>query len=930
LSLFISIVFFIFYVILYVITRTYSGKLNICLRIGFLLSLTFLFLITVNFFYLHWYILHIFLSTVFVISNILLFVGFLKQYREFNEEIKRERFSKIELKDVTKFYSTISEERDIKSFFKTLTLESMKLIRRARKATVVFKKENNTLGFCFAYGYNMGELGKLELSKKEFMLSNGVKVVHSIAKMDKELLDSKAYEVLEKNGILSVRSTLIIPIIVDGESYANLNLDILDEEDFDKRDKEIGQLISTMASSIISTRIHVRSVSNDLAFSREYVENADEGMIMRRLSGEIVFVNDNTLRILSAKREDLLNKNINDVITPFIKRINDEVFFGMDRVSDKQIFEWRKGNNHKKYISVVHWTARLGNTFYVFYILTDLTKMFRLKWLFHMFSEAERVFSEEKNLAAISNEFLNIFMKYLAIDGGGFYIYDNSQLKLISSIGCEALPSRISISKDGKDIFSRTIRFKRATYMDKASIKVDEQYLQGRRGSIVCLPLLKGNSIEGILVLFYNDIVSSEDLDTMESLAKEISYRFGILTANLRLKDTHEELVEDVKDASRIFKILIPEIAPRMGWFRVNSRFFPFDIPQGDYHKVFAIDEENLGIAMIDSGGEGVKGAVIAIFIDKWIESNLVDNISIFYEPLKFIEEINASIERELSNNVSKKLKICFALLKTSEFNLTVAAKGENWEYVTITNDKVTLVPLKSKVLHRSRINSKEVFLFHTDGISEHSEINNLIDLASSIESESLFSGITTVAEDQILKRLKDDLTLVFIDQTPPYEMRWEDKVLYANIFDNRLYIVANFARNFLDEIKKKQPSLSMSKHYPVMIEMITNAIEHGNLRLNIQKGSREYAELYTKRLNDPRYSQRQVQVRAELEKNSVIYTIRDEGEGFNWHDFVTRVPTPEELWGIQGRGIYIIREMSDKVEYNDEGNELTATISNE
>lgn len=929
-SLFISIVFFTFYVILYVITRTYSGKLNICLKTGFLLSLTFLFLVTVNLFYLHWYILHIFLSPVFVISNILLFVGFLKQYREFNEEIERERFSKIELKDVTKFYSTISEERDIKSFFKTLTLESMKLIRRARKATVVFRKDNGTIGFCFAYGYNMGELGKLELSEKELMLSSGVKVVHSIARMDKELLDSKAYEVLKKNGILSVRSTLIIPIIVDGKSYANLNLDILDEEDFDKRDKEIGQLISTMASNIISTRIHARSVSNDLAFFREYVESADEGMIMRRLSGEIVFVNDNTLRILSAKREALLNKNINDVITPFIKQISNEALLGMDRVTDKQIFEWRKGNNRKKYISVVHWTARLEDTFYVFYILTDLTKMFRLKWLFHMFSEAERIFSEEKNLAAISNELLNIFMKYLAIDGGAFYIYNNNQLKLISSIGCEALPSRISISKNGKDIFSRTTRFKRVTYTDKALIKADEQYFPKREKSIVCLPLIERNSVEEILVLLYNDIVSSEDLDTLENLAKEISYRFGILMANFRLKNAYEELVEDVKDASRIFKMLIPEIAPRMGWFRVNSQFFSSDTPRGDYHKVFAIDEENLGIVMIDSGGEAVKGAVIAVFIDKWIEGNLVDNISVFYEPLKFIEEINASIERELSRDVSKKLKICFALLKTSEFKLTVAAKGENWEYVTITNDKVVLVPLKSKVLHRSGINSEEVFLFHTDGISERSEINNLIDLALSIESKSLFSGITTVVEDQILKKLKDDLTLVFIDQTPPYEMRWEDNILYANIFDNRLYIVSNFARNFLDEIKKKQPSLNMSKHYPVMIEMITNAIEHGNLRLNIQKGSREYAELYTKRLNDPRYSQRQVQVRAELKKGNVIYTVRDEGEGFNWHDFVTRVPTPEELWGIQGRGIYIIREMSDKVEYNEKGNKLTATISNE
>ncbi len=825
----------------------------------------------------------------------------------------------------------ISKEKDINGIFRQLTLESLKLIRRAKKASLIFKKDDGKYAFGFVYGYNARELKKLELNERNLLLLDEVEVVHNISIRDEEFLDSKIYEVLKRTGVLRVRSTLIIPIIVDGSCYANLNLDNLDEERFDDRDIKIGRMISVVASNIVNEHLHMKRLSNDFTIYREYVENDDKGLLIRKLSGEIIFANENVSKILSIPREALLNKNINDVITPFLRHVNDKMSSIID-MSNGQLFEWKYGDNPKKYLFITHWTTKLEDTFYVLSMLTDVSEMLRSKQMIQMLSEIENIFSRKDDLFAISDALLNTLTKYFEIDSGAFYVYDKNTLKLISSKGNDELPERILTSNEEKDIFSRTIRFKKVACLDSSSVNVDEQWLQGKNGAVVSLPILSGNSVKGVLLLFYNNVsrIASEVLDTLESAAREISYGFGSFMANLRLKNAYEDLLENVKDASRAFDILIPKIAPRMGWFRLHSRFFPLDMPQGDYHKIFAIDEENIGVITIDSGGEGVKGALIAIFVDRYVTNNLVDNISIFYDPLKFIEKLNKCIMHELKGAISKNLKICYLLLKTSEFEFSVAVKGMDWEYATIVDNKVNFTPLKPDILHIRKINPQESFLIYTDGLSESTELLYLLNLSLSIESKSLFSSLTSVIEEQVLKNLRDDITVILIEQAPPYEMRWVGNTLFANVFDNRLYIISNFARNFLDEIKTRQPSLNISKHYPVMIEMVTNAIEHGNLRLNIQKGSMEYAELYTKRLNDPRYSQKQVNVRAELKKNSVIYTVKDDGEGFDWHAFIARNPTPEELWGIQGRGIYIIREMSDEIHFNDKGNEITVMVSNE
>jgi anti-sigma regulatory factor (Ser/Thr protein kinase) len=107
--------------------------------------------------------------------------------------------------------------------------------------------------------------------------------------------------------------------------------------------------------------------------------------------------------------------------------------------------------------------------------------------------------------------------------------------------------------------------------------------------------------------------------------------------------------------------------------------------------------------------------------------------------------------------------------------------------------------------------------------------------------------------------------------------------------------------------------------------EMITNAIEHGNL--NISSAEKHdateagvFKELVKTRMEDERYKNRVVRCRVGVFTDRADFIITDEGNGFD----ITTLPNPndgESLLNLHGRGVYITQTYFDKVSYNEKGN---------
>jgi CheY-like chemotaxis protein/anti-sigma regulatory factor (Ser/Thr protein kinase) len=109
--------------------------------------------------------------------------------------------------------------------------------------------------------------------------------------------------------------------------------------------------------------------------------------------------------------------------------------------------------------------------------------------------------------------------------------------------------------------------------------------------------------------------------------------------------------------------------------------------------------------------------------------------------------------------------------------------------------------------------------------------------------------------------------------------------------------------------------------------EIITNAIEHGNLGISYDEKSKaiqesRLAELIADKGRESDAAGRAVHITSRLSPEVFEIAVRDDGHGFDWRSLPA--VEPENLLAFNGRGIFLTKIYFDEVVYNDSGNEVT------
>ncbi|MBI1346715.1 response regulator [bacterium] len=108
--------------------------------------------------------------------------------------------------------------------------------------------------------------------------------------------------------------------------------------------------------------------------------------------------------------------------------------------------------------------------------------------------------------------------------------------------------------------------------------------------------------------------------------------------------------------------------------------------------------------------------------------------------------------------------------------------------------------------------------------------------------------------------------------------------------------------------------------------EALVNACFHGNLEVSsrLREGDHHaYYDLARERASMEPYAQRRIYVSADLSTEQAVYTIRDEGPGFDW----SKLPDPTDPANLEkpsGRGLLLMQTFMDVVEFNETGNQVT------
>jgi serine/threonine-protein kinase RsbW len=138
------------------------------------------------------------------------------------------------------------------------------------------------------------------------------------------------------------------------------------------------------------------------------------------------------------------------------------------------------------------------------------------------------------------------------------------------------------------------------------------------------------------------------------------------------------------------------------------------------------------------------------------------------------------------------------------------------------------------------------------------------------------------------------------IDDAPPDTARFE------LVLPSKLDLIAD-AVEVVTDCCHRQYELSRTTRFrlcTIASEVLTNAMSYGNG-------------------NDP---SRRVTIHLEVRSCSIVLSVTDEGTGFDPED----VPDLHEgdcHNATRGRGLFIIRELAEKVVFNDRGNTIWVTL---
>lgn len=110
------------------------------------------------------------------------------------------------------------------------------------------------------------------------------------------------------------------------------------------------------------------------------------------------------------------------------------------------------------------------------------------------------------------------------------------------------------------------------------------------------------------------------------------------------------------------------------------------------------------------------------------------------------------------------------------------------------------------------------------------------------------------------------------------------------------------------------------------IMEILNNAIEHGNLGISYQEKSElhdndKLMEEIFRRLETPEFKDKFVKVTFEKNDHHIEIRVSDQGKGFDWQRYLSVEAMTKNAFKTHGRGIFMARKLSfDDLSYTDEG----------
>jgi sigma-B regulation protein RsbU (phosphoserine phosphatase) len=325
---------------------------------------------------------------------------------------------------------------------------------------------------------------------------------------------------------------------------------------------------------------------------------------------------------------------------------------------------------------------------------------------------------------------------------------DNRMLlqRILGKAGYETLEAA-----DGEEAFERTVE----ALPDLVLLDI---VMPRRDGFEVCSLLKKDSRTAGIPVIFLSALDESRDkikglemggadyitkpFNRGEVLAR-IQTQLNIsrltrelISANRDLTKKQKRLDEDLKAAAQIQQSLLPKSMPELESFEFAWKFLPSETIGGDIFDVFSLDEDHLGVYMLDVSGHGVPAALVAVSVSQILNThrNVIlkkKTDSAPYYTLSSPAEVLVELDREYPlERFEKYFTIVYAVIRISDGRMVYSSAGHPPPVLMRRDGSRQLLEAGGAIIGLGGwlpFEEGEAFLepgdqlvFYTDGIMDH------------------------------------------------------------------------------------------------------------------------------------------------------------------------------------------------------------------
>ncbi len=428
---------------------------------------------------------------------------------------------------------------------------------------------------------------------------------------------------------------------------------------------------------------------------------------------------------------------------------------------------------------------------------------------------------------------------------------------------------------------------------------------------MICVPLMVDAKCIGVINLTNNrnnKDFSQEDLNLLTSIAN----LSAVTMEKFRLyreKLDQERINLELEDARKVQQLLLPRGMPRFPRFEFAAKYALANRVGGDYYDFIALGEDRLAVVIADVSGHDIASALVMGMGRSIVRTFFAMHNS----PAEVLSRTSRVLRYDTQS--SRYITMFMGILDCKKMTLKYSNAGHNYPlYLPAGSDQyqqlavggfpLGLVDDYSYQEETIQLSASDLLILYTDGLIEAQsprgdmfELERLEGLVLENReqpvdelADQLYSAAVDFAETE---KLQDDFTFLAI------RTKSEDSELHE-VMESKIGSLPAHVRT-LSAFIQKSGFFEEERANMVLVlkEALANAIEHGNR-------------------NDPT---KKILVSVIPDHREMLIRITDEGSGF---PAMRNLLAQKRDMGEKHGGLFRIDENTDRLEFNDRGNEMS------